>query len=114
VIEMKTALQLLFAAIFVVMTAVTIHAGMEISLWDAWADYAANPWAVATLYDAYFGFLTFYLWVLYRERKLWARALWLMLIACLGNIAMSVYVLLALRSLPDDEPVEAVLWRRVA
>jgi hypothetical protein len=109
---MKLALKLLFAGIFVYMTAVTIRAGMAISLWDAWADYAANPWAVATLYDAYFGFLTFYVWVWFKERRVWLRGLWFVLIMCLGNIAMSMYVLIQLHRLKADEPAEAVLWTR--
>jgi hypothetical protein len=109
---MKLALKLLFAGIFVYMTAVTIRAGMAISLWDAWADYAANPWAVATLYDAYFGFLTFYVWVWFKERRVWLRVLWFVLIMCLGNIAMSMYVLIQLHRLKADEPAEAVLWTR--
>jgi hypothetical protein len=109
---MKLALKLLFAGIFVYMTAVTIRAGMAISLWDAWADYAANPWAVATLYDAYFGFLTFYVWVWFKERRVWLRVLWFVLIMCLGNIAMSMYVLIKLHRLKADEPAEAVLWTR--
>jgi hypothetical protein len=111
---MRTALKLLFAGILVSMCAVTIRAGMAISLWDAWADYAANPWAVATLYDAYFGFLTFYVWVVFKERSLWGRLVWLVLIAGLGNIAMSLYVLIQLHRLPGEAPVEAVLWYRAA
>jgi hypothetical protein len=82
------------------------------SLWEAWPGYAANPWAVATLWDAYFGFLTFYVWVVYKERKIWARILWFLLIMGLGNIAMSLYVLIQLMRLRTDEPAETILWRR--
>lgn len=111
---MRTAVKVLFAGVFVCMTLVTIRAGMTVSLRDAWADYVANPWAVATLYDAYFGFLTFYLWVLFKERTMGSRLLWFLLITCLGNIAMSLYVLIQLHRLPAGEPVEAVLWHRAA
>jgi len=82
------------------------------SLWQAWPTYAANPWAVATLWDACFGFLTFYVWVVYKERKIWARILWFVLIMGLGNIAMSLYVLIQLMRLGRDEPAETVLWRQ--
>ena len=108
---MKTALQLLFGAIFLWMTVLTIRTSLAVSLWSAWDSFAANPWAVATLYDAYFGFMTFWLWVAYKENALWARLLWLVLILGLGNIAMSLYVLIQLFRLKPDQPAEA-LFRR--
>ena len=108
----KLFLKILFGAIFVWMTAATIRTSLQVSLWDAWDAFAANPWAVATLYDAYSGFLTFYVWVAYKERSWGLRALWFVLIMGLGNIAMSAYVLIQLFRLPETEPVEHVLWRR--
>jgi hypothetical protein len=108
---MKTLLKILFAAIFLWMTAITIRASLALSLWSAWDSFAANPWAVATLYDAYFGFITFWVWVAYKERTLWSRLLWLVAIFGLGNIAMSLYVLIQLFRLKPEQPVEAVLWR---
>lgn len=109
---MKLFLKLLFGAIFLWMTVMTIRTSLAVSLLQAWPGYAANPWAVATLYDAYFGFLTFYVWVAYKERTMWARILWFLLIMGLGNIAMSLYVLIQLLRLRREEPAEAVLWRR--
>jgi hypothetical protein len=103
---------LIFAAVLATMLFVTTSAGMQISLWDAWDDFAANPWAVATLYDAYFGFLIFYLWVLWKERKLWRRALWFVLIMGLGNIAMSLYMLLTLWQWREGDSVENLLAGR--
>jgi hypothetical protein len=109
---MKLFLKLLFGAIFVWMTVLTIRTSLAVSLWAAWPSYAANPWAVATLYDAYFGFLTFCIWVVYKERPIWSRVLWFVLIMGLGNIAMSLYVLIQLMRLGPEEPAEAILWRR--
>ena len=109
---MKLFLKLLFGGIFVWMTVMTIRTSLAMSLWQAWPTYAANPWAVATLWDAYFGFLTFYVWVVYKERKIWARMLWFLLIMGLGNIAMSLYVLIQLMRLRGDESAETILWRR--
>ena len=65
---MKLFLKLLFCGIFLWMTVMTIRTSLAMSLWQAWPAYAANPWAVATLWDAYFGFLTFYVWVVYKAR----------------------------------------------
>ncbi len=108
---MKTVLKILFAAIFLWMTILTIRTSLAVSLWSAWDSFAANPWAVATLYDAYFGFITFWLWVAYKENTLWSRLLWLILILGLGNIAMSLYVLIQLFRLKPDQPAEALLQR---
>ena len=109
---MKLFLQLLFGAIFIWMTAMTVRTSLAVSLWEAWPSYSANQWAVATLWDAYFGFLTFYLWVVYKERHIWTRLLWFVLIMGLGNIAMSLYVSLQLMRLRVGDPVESILWRR--
>ena len=111
---MKLFLKLLFGAIFVFMVVMTIRTGLTVSLSAAWPSYAANPWAMATLCDAYFGFVTFYAWVFYKERSVLARALWFVLIMALGNIAMSFYVLIQLFRLRAEEPAEAILRRRAA
>jgi hypothetical protein len=108
---MKTALKLLFAAIFLWMTALTIRTSLAVSLWSAWDSFAANPWAVATLYDAYFGFITFWVWVAYKENTLWSRLLWLVLILGLGYFAMSLYILMQLFRLKPDQSAEALLRR---
>ncbi len=108
---MKTALKILFGAIFLWMTVLTVRTSLTVSLWSARNSFASNPWAVATLYDAYFGFITFWVWVAYKETTLWARLLWLVLILALGNIAMSLYVLIQLFRLKPDQSVEAVLQR---
>ena len=108
---MKTALKLLFTAIFLWMTVLTIRTSLAVSLWTAWASFSDNPWAVATLYDAYFGFVTFWVWVAYKENNLWSSLLWLALILSLGNIAMSLYVLIQLYRLKPEQSVEALLRR---
>ena len=84
---------------------------LAVSLWSAWDSFAANPWAVATLYYAYFGFITFWVWVAYKENTLWSRLLWLVLILGLGNIAMSLYVLIQLFRLKPEQSAEALLRR---
>ena len=109
---MKTFLKIFFAAIFLWMTTATIRTSLQVSLWNAMPAFAASPWSMATLYDAYCGFLTFYVWIFYKERGWSARVLWFVAIMTLGNIAMSVYVLIQLFRLKTGEPAEAMLWRR--
>jgi hypothetical protein len=111
---MKTFLKLLFGSIFVWMIVMTIRTSMKASLWGTWSTFGDDPWAVATLWDAYFGFITFYVWVVYKERKIFARILWFVLIMCLGNIAMSLYVLIQLFRLRSGDKVESILWSRSA
>lgn len=98
--------------------AVTFWASAQVGVVPALQDLLAhpqagfNPWFWATLFDAYFGFLWFWLWVAYKETGVAARLLWLLLILALGNMAMAVYVLLQLRRLPPGAGMEALLLRR--
>ena len=65
----------------------------------------------ALFYDAYFGFITFWVWVAYKENTVWSRLLCLVLILGLGNIAMSFYVLVQFFRLKPDQSAEALLRR---
>ena len=94
----RTALITLFALILAAMLAVTTYASMGRSIFDLNPVVTSDRWFQATLVDAYCGFLTFYVWVAFREKGSWRKLLWFVLIMSLGNIAMSVYVLLQLRS----------------
>jgi len=110
----RTALKALFAAIFVSMLVVTTTASLKQPLWD-WSGLTREPdrwWTIATLFDAYFGFLTFYAWVFYKEPGVRARAGWFVAIMLLGNIAMATYVLLQLGRLRQDDGVAQLLLRR--
>ena len=112
---MRTFLILLFSFIFVFMVLMTARTQLEVSFWDfpRWQpQYRANPWAMATLWDAYFGFTTFFVWVCYKESRMAMRLLWLVLIMALGNIAMSGYVLIQLVRLKPNQPVSHVITER--
>jgi len=104
----------LFGGILVAMLVVTVAASLHQPIWE-WGGLAAEPdrwWTYATLADAYFGFLTFYAWVFYKEARALARAGWFVAIMLLGNIAMAVYVLLQLARLRPGEPVAQLLLRK--
>jgi hypothetical protein len=109
---MKTFLKLLFAAILVCMLVVTVRASLAASLWGAWANYAENPWAVATLWDAYCGFTIFFCWVCYKERSWGVRILWFLLIMALGNIATALYLLIQLFRLGPGDSLESLAGKR--
>jgi hypothetical protein len=108
----KTFLILLFAAIFVWMIILTTWTSLQMPIWDAFATFGDHPWAVATLWDAYFGFLTFYIWLAWKEKSFALKALWFILVMTLGNIAMSLYILIQLFRLPKESSLELLLSSR--
>lgn len=107
-------LKLLFGFILIFMLTLTAVTSLQSNLFDALPGMLQHPWTVAALWDAYSGFLTFYLWVAYKETRWLARTLWFVLIMALGNIAMSAYVPIQVWKLPKDASVEALLLRRPA
>ncbi len=112
----RTGLKLLFGFILVSLAAYTSWASTQQAVWD-WRGLVDGPdrwWTIATLVDAYYGFITFYAWVFYKERRALARAGWFVAIMGLGNMAMAVYVLRELARLRDGEPASAILLRRPA
>ena len=105
-------LKMLFAIIFVVMLSVATTASVEQNLFEAVGNMWPNWWFKATLADAYFGFLTFFVWVAYKEIHLWRKLLWFALIMLLGNLAISAYVLVELYKLQASDNMETLLTRR--
>ena len=108
---MRLLLTLIFSMILTGMIWVTVVASIERNLFEAGSELMTDAWFRATLADAYFGFITFFTWVAYRETSWTARALWLIAILLLGNIAMAIYVLLQLRRANPDWPVYSLLLR---
>lgn len=107
---MKTLFISILALMLTVTTIATIDRGMLDAgheLWKFW-------WFRATLADAYCGFITFFAWVAYKERRWVKKVLWFVLIMALGNIAMSVYVLVELFRLRRDEPLANLLVKQNA
>jgi hypothetical protein len=107
-------LRIAFGAVLISMLCVTGWASSLVPLWQTPRALVLHPWFIATLFDCYFGFLTFYLWVAYRETSWLARTLWLVGILALGNIAMSAYMLRALWRLPADASIDRLLLRQQA
>ena len=104
-------LRIAFLIVLVAMFAVTGWASNIVALWNTPRAVATHPWFIATLFDTYFAFLTFYAWVAYKETSTVARVLWLLGILLLGNIAMAAYMLNKLFRLPTDAKIEALLLR---
>lgn len=104
-------LRIAFMLVLVTMLCATSWASWQCALWKTPRELVLHPWFIATLFDTYFGFLTFFVWLAYRESSWLARLLWLVAILALGNIAMSSYMLLLLWRLPADASMAQVLLR---
>ncbi|MBS2008271.1 MAG: DUF1475 family protein [Cyanobacteria bacterium SZAS TMP-1] len=94
-------LRTLFALILLTMLTVTTWASLQQNILKIPAPVTGNPWFIATMFDAYFGFTTFYVWVFYKEKSAPARVLWFLAIMALGNMGMASYMLLKLRRASD-------------
>ena len=107
----RKLLSVFFAVVLVAMLWVTITASLDRSVLTAAAEIWADPWGRATLFDAYFAFLTIYIWVFLRERKPAARLVWFVLFMALGNFAIAAYFLAALRQrhglFPQSQQLES-------
>lgn len=110
----KRLLVTLFTFILLSLAALTMYASTQQPVWS-WQGLTTGPdrwWTRATLLDAYYGFVTFFVWVCFKERGALAKALWFIAIMTLGNMAMAAYVLLQLARLRPGEPASAILTRR--
>jgi hypothetical protein len=110
----KTLLKILFSCILLTLLLYTGWASTRQPVWQ-WGGLTTGPdryWTIATMLDAYFGFLTFYAWVFYKELRWLPRIAWFVAIMLFGNMAMSGYVLIQLARLGRDHPVAAMLTAR--
>ena len=110
----KSILRILFSLILLSLLVYTSWASTRQPVLQ-WGGLTTGPdrfWTIATLMDAYFGFLTFYVWVFYKELRWLPRIAWFVAIMLLGNMAMSAYVLIQLARLRPGDPAAAILTAR--
>lgn len=105
-------LRIIFLGVLAVMLWVTARAGVDTAIWQLPASLTGDLWFQATLADAYFGFLTFFVWVAYKEPSWVARIVWLVAILLLGNIAMATYCLIQLFRVPASAELSGILLRK--
>ena len=87
------------------------------SLGQPLGEFIAGPvirdrWVVATLFDAYFAFIAFFVWVAWKETTVALRVLWFIAIILWGNLAMSLYLLVELFRISRIEELDQVFTRR--
>jgi hypothetical protein len=90
---------------------VTSWASLQNAVWAIPPEVLHHPWFIATLFDTYWAFLTFFVWVAYKENSWLARIGWLTAILALGNIAMAIYSLIQLFRVKKEAPLRDVLLR---
>jgi hypothetical protein len=91
---------------------VTTWASIQCPLFAVPRSVATHPWFIATMFDAYWGFVTFFVWACYRQTSWSARVAWFIAIMTLGNIAMSTYCLAALSQVKRNAKLSDVISGR--
>ena len=74
----------------------------------------SEPWGLATMFDAYFGFIAFWLYVAWRERTAGARLGWLVALLLHGNFAIAAYALLCLKQSGEETDLGKIFFTRKA
>ena len=84
-------LRVLFLTVIVSMLAITGWASSRCALFAIPREVFTHPWFIATLFDAYWAFIAFYVWVAWKEQTLAARILWFIAIILLGNLVTRAF-----------------------
>lgn len=107
-------LRALFLVVLASMLWVTSWASLQCPLFGIPREVYTHPWFIATLFDTYWAFTTFFVWVCFKQTSWVARTAWFVAIMLLGNVAMASYCLDELFRTPRDRPVAEVLTARRA
>lgn len=105
-------LRALFLVVLLSMLAVTTWASLHTSLFAIPREVLRHPWFIATLLDAYWAFIAFFVWIAWKEQSLPARVLWFIAIIALGNVTIALYFLRELFRLPAGGSLDVVFARR--
>jgi hypothetical protein len=101
-----------FSLVLAAMIWVTMWASLQVPIWQIPPGVGGHPWFIATLFDTYFAFLTFFCWVAYKENSVWRSVLWLLGILLLGNFAIASFCLIQLFKVHANAPLRDVLLRK--
>ena len=88
------------------------YAGKGLNVLDGYVTVCSEPWGLATMFDAYFGFLAFWLYVAWREQTIASRLSWFVALMLLGNFAIAAYALLCLKQSGDETDLGKVFFTR--
>ena len=105
-------LKLIFSLLLIWISYTVVTTSLESNLFKEWDFLGSIPWMRATLWDFYINVFVIYLWIVYKERSIGIKILWLILLVCLGSIATCIYVLIQLFKLKPDDGVAELAVRR--
>jgi hypothetical protein len=93
-------------------TSLPQYAGKGLNVLGGYVTVCSEPWGLATMFDAYFVFLAFWLYVAWRERTVAARLGWFVALMLLGNFAIAGYALLCLFGAKGETDLGKVFFTR--
>lgn len=108
----KNVLKILSGSMAIFMMYLVIITSMKSDMFNLPAEVVNEPWFQTTLVDFYFLVTILSVWVIYKEKTVLARILWIIAFICLGSIGACLYVFIQLMSLKDGEGLEQVLLRK--
>ena len=103
------ALKIFSLAVLLGMISVTVWASLDANVWIGFKAVTAHRWGLATLADTDFAFYFVYLWMFYKEKSHFQRALWFLLVTTLGTIAIAIYIFIQFWKLPKGAGIEELL-----
>lgn len=104
-------LKIFFLAISGAMIAVSIVTSLRSNLFEEFGGLVAQPWVAATLIDFYFNIAIISMWVIYKEKRPFSAAAWVLSFVLLGSITTAFYVWVQLAKLKPGQGLDAVLLR---
>jgi len=105
-------LKILFSILFVWMCYVVITTSLNSNLFSNWDYLGGIPWMRATLWDFYANVTVIFVWLCYKENKLYLKIIWLILLVTLGSIASCAYVLFQLFKLKPGEGLKELFSKQ--
>lgn len=99
-------LKLLFLSICATMTYLVIATSIKSNLFEVSID---EPWFTTTLIDFYLNIIILSAWVIYKEKTVLSRVLWILGFVLTGAVATSLYVVVQLYQLKPGQPFRYVL-----
>jgi len=109
---MITFLKVLFSLIFVWMCIVVVSTCLSNNLFLQWGLLGDIAWMRATLWDFYANVTVIFVWLCYKESKLYLKIIWLILLVTLGSIASCAYVLIQLFKLKPGEGLKELFGKK--
>ena len=105
-------LKVVFSLLFVWMCYVVISTSLKSNLFEQWDFLGAIEWMRATLWDFYANVFVIFVWVCYKERTIFSKVIWLILLVTLGSIASCAFVLMQLFRLKPGEGLKELFGNK--